>query len=309
MSVDQTQSDSVLDALKRSLLAPNDWQLDNPSFDRFFPNDIISGGVMQSAGNSITIMRYLPRDPTHPDIIKCGKGYSITLDPRFTAPNAQIGVAFGQASGQRSGYFFLRPGDTIHVPNGFTQFNVICNDYSDRLIGFGNQSVYPVGYCSFLVGRMPNAAPVFADNNPFSSAAVIGFGNVAGLRFPTIGLRKLRFTIAAASNIGSLAGGKYEVGLFVLPRLFIGFDPPTFFATENIDTVPTNLARYAYYKSVFFDTLRDLPAFAGQNLIAEKIAVQEIDIIQTSLMMLFLGTNLIPANLSNVYVVVEGVPV
>jgi hypothetical protein len=102
----------------------------------------------------------MPRDPHFAVRVQTGMAFTLTLDKEWTTPQALIGVKFGSAPGSRTDCTVLVPGQTLHVPNGFTEFWAYAADDLD-IFGFPNpdDDWILLGYVSFIVGRSLGATP------------------------------------------------------------------------------------------------------------------------------------------------------
>jgi len=149
-------------------------------FSRIHPTGITAPGGTIDLGAALGCLRYMPRRP--PGVrVRCGTGYSLTLDPAHTSPAALIGVSFTGGKDIQE-YVILTPGDSLTVPDGFTEFSVFNADQLDQVVALPPRPANaPLGYCSFLISHEPGARPHLAPN-AVPDACIIQAGTPRGLR-------------------------------------------------------------------------------------------------------------------------------
>lgn len=141
------------------------------------------------APTSLGTYGYLPRLPRLAVRVQTGKAYSLTLDREWTTPQAILGIKFGACPASLTDCVTVVPGETLHVPNGFTEFWVFAADSYNFYAGDNyNPNIYGylVGYVSFLVGRHLGATPPRREPHPIARLLAIGPTHREGRYLPFI---------------------------------------------------------------------------------------------------------------------------
>jgi hypothetical protein len=213
------------------------------AFERVFVPNWFTGGANEGPGSrkAIWAINNGGLSSSGPDSalgVETTGGYSLTLDPEWTTPGTVLGVHFGD---RRT--IFMRPGDTLDVPNGFRRFyvynpmrNVIA---SLDTVDFAH---FPYGQAAFLVGRALGVRPRFQnDVGPRAAIGLLQAGvmttaipatqylsNGGAPFFVTSGLRKgVRYTISCMDSNGDWMVAPSNLSAEVRPWVMVPMDDLT----------------------------------------------------------------------------------
>lgn len=180
---------------------------------RVFPSVRPSAAIIAGLGGTVggsSVAALLAMARAAPGDRVAEQGYTLTLDPEYTAPGAAVAVHFGDASAAT----ILRPGDTLEVPGGFRDF-WCWNAHGwvlDTFLSF-SPAVTPGGACAFLVGKAPGAMPWYRRNvTARGAAALLNAALVVAIGVPTFGTNK-----SLAGLVPIVSSGLAGVRVAVIP--------------------------------------------------------------------------------------------
>jgi hypothetical protein len=231
--------------------------------------------------------------------------YTLTLDPEYTTPGLTIAVHFGDMSHP----MYLRPGETLHVPAGFSYF--ICWNPSiglKDLTGQYDSTCWPAGAFAFLVGRSPGARPEYAHRSPRPAAQVLNafaigtadpndaVGPDNRLIVSTAGLRGYRLSVFAKNGSGTIITPPSDLAFTLRTYLLTA---PNVSRTDGLDTL-SNVATMSYTTGLVWAP--------GEELLTgtQTAAAYDREIGPGSMLVTWRRMSLAGTNVSSLFGVVEG---